>query len=274
MIKVSELDTIFISYDEPNAEDNWSDLLIKCPWAKRIHGIKGLDKAHQMAGTIGKTNFIVTVDGDNIVDKSFFEQAFTLKENQIYSWNSKNNVNGLIYGNGGIKIWPRDWLAHMFIHENEKVDFCWEENYNQLTEVYSETVINGSAFQAFRVGLREGVKLSFHKNEKIKISRDFGSLIHSWNKRALTIWCTIGRDVKNGAWAIYGARLGLYFMYFEKDWDHTKINDYDWIENCWLCDNLPPLILGNAIRELGLDIAEVDPQQSKFFKSIMPSVKR
>ena len=36
-IKVIEQDIIFLSYDEPNAEKNYVDLLSKAPWAKRVH---------------------------------------------------------------------------------------------------------------------------------------------------------------------------------------------------------------------------------------------
>ena len=38
---ISDFDVVYISYDEPNAERNWADLLSKCPWAKRVHGVKG-----------------------------------------------------------------------------------------------------------------------------------------------------------------------------------------------------------------------------------------
>jgi hypothetical protein len=37
-MKVSNLDIIYISYDEPNAELNYADLLNKAPWAKREIG--------------------------------------------------------------------------------------------------------------------------------------------------------------------------------------------------------------------------------------------
>ena len=42
--KVLDLDFVFISYKEPNCEENYADLLNKVPWAKRVHGVKGFDK--------------------------------------------------------------------------------------------------------------------------------------------------------------------------------------------------------------------------------------
>jgi len=38
-MKIPELDLVFISYDEPNADLNYADLCEKAPWAKRVHGV-------------------------------------------------------------------------------------------------------------------------------------------------------------------------------------------------------------------------------------------
>ena len=38
-IPITEYDVVFISYDEPNADDNYADLINKIPWAKRSHGV-------------------------------------------------------------------------------------------------------------------------------------------------------------------------------------------------------------------------------------------
>ena len=36
----------------------------------------------------------------------------------IASWAGKNTVNGLVYGNGGIKCWPKQVVYGMQTHEN------------------------------------------------------------------------------------------------------------------------------------------------------------
>ena len=48
-LNAREIDIIYPSYDEPNAEQNYTDLLSKVPWAKRIHGIKGSDAASSLS---------------------------------------------------------------------------------------------------------------------------------------------------------------------------------------------------------------------------------
>ena len=46
MIAIKDVDIIFLSYDEPNAEENWADLKKKIPWAKRVHGVEGFQMRH------------------------------------------------------------------------------------------------------------------------------------------------------------------------------------------------------------------------------------
>ena len=45
--RITDLDFVYISYKEPNKEQNWADLKSKVPWAKRVDGVKGFDSAHK-----------------------------------------------------------------------------------------------------------------------------------------------------------------------------------------------------------------------------------
>jgi len=93
-MKVIEHDIVFISYDEPNADLNYADLLTKAPWAKRIHGVKGSDAAHKAAAELSDTDWLITVDGDNIVDTSFFDLDLSMDDPkiQVYGWCGINSV--------------------------------------------------------------------------------------------------------------------------------------------------------------------------------------
>ena len=143
LIKLHAIDCIFLSYDEPNAERNWADLLNKVPWAKRVHGIKGSDAAHKACADASDTEHFITVDGDNIVDPSFFDLEIPLdefdsgKDSQL-SWSGRNHINGLMYGNGGLKCWTREHVWNMRTHEaanddTNQVDFCWNPNYHHVS---------------------------------------------------------------------------------------------------------------------------------------------
>ena len=122
IIKIIEQDIIFLSYKEPDAEKNYADLLTKVPWAKRVDGVKGSDAAHKACAALSETEYFVTVDGDNIIDPKFLEIEIELDgtnftEENVFSWCGNVHVNGLKYGNGGLKLWTRKFVNEMRTHE-------------------------------------------------------------------------------------------------------------------------------------------------------------
>jgi hypothetical protein len=283
---LSDIDLIYISYDEPNADKNYADLLNKAPWAKRIHGVKGSDSAHKAAANLSETERFISVDGDNIVDPSFFEQDidFADTEKSVISWCGKNIVNGLIYGNGGLKCWPKDLVLNMRTHENadpgdiaNKIEFCWGIDYKQMNTVYSVAHVNGSPLQSFRAGFREGVKMSLDQGKKVD-KFTLKKSIYIKNYHRLCIWQSVGSDVPNGLWSIYGARLGCY-MTNCSDWDYINVRDFEWINdffNNQISQNVTEetleeetIKIGKRIRkDLNMDICDLDQTQSKFFKEM------
>ena len=125
--KVLDYDIIYLSYDEPNAEENYTNLLTKVPWAKRIHGVEGSDAAHKACAEIAKTKRFITIDGDNQIDEQFLNEVINFQEGvdltrHVVSWTADNIINGLRYGNGGIKCWDRETVLKMKTHENADPD--------------------------------------------------------------------------------------------------------------------------------------------------------
>lgn len=293
-MNITDLDIIYISYDEPNAERNFADLVSKVPWAKRIHGVKGSDSAHKAAASLSETDRFVTIDGDNIVDKSFFNQTIHLtkedQESAVISWSCRNIVNGLVYGNGGIKSWPKNYVLNMKTHENapeddpaNKIEFCWGTKYLQINDIYSVSHMNASPLQAFRAGFREGVKMSLDRGNRVN-RLNFKHSVFVKNYHRLCIWQTVGADVENGQWAIYGARLGCY-MTNCTDWDFVNVRDFEWINNFFndeISKNInnqniseeSTKLKNKLILELNIDICDFDKQQSKFFKKVYINPQR
>ena len=276
-MKTVEFDVVFLSYDEPNADLHYADLCNKVPWAKRVHGVKGSDAAHKAAAELSDTDWLVTVDADNIVDPKFFNLEIDTDNPkiQVYSWLGRNKLNGLMYGNGGLKIWKKEFILNMKSHEasdsdRAQVDFCWEDGYQQFKECYSETIITGSPFQAWRAGFREGVKMVLDRGAKPSID-DFKERVASRNINNLTIWHNVGADVENGIWAIYGARLGTH-MTMLTDWDYRDVADFDNYPALWekYNRNDPALssgFIGEELEDkLGLPMCTLDAEQSTFFK--------
>ena len=290
-----DFDIIYLSYDEPNAEKNYADLLNKVPWAKRVHGVKGSDSAHKACAKLSDTWRFVTVDGDNTLRPEFLNLEIPIDQIPNYdkvqlSWCGYNIINGLIYGNGGVKCWTKEHVLNMKTHENSnskdetnQVDFCWDGNYLQLNACFSDVHNNATPFQAWRAGFREGVKMVLNRGE-MKDKKDFRRTIHWKNYKRLLTWMTIGADVENGLWAIYGARLGCH-MTVLSSWDYRNVRDFDYLEKFYKenVEGLSPEILNNKIMELGdelratLDIpleSVFTKTQSEFFKEVFDNPVR
>jgi hypothetical protein len=281
-MKTVELDIVFLSYDEPNADLHYADLCNKVPWAKRVHGIKGSDEAHKEAARQSETDWVVTIDADNIVDTKFFNTEFDSdqKNLQVVSWLARNRINGLRYGNGGLKIWRKDFILNMKTHEasnNERaqVDFCWEQGYQQFKECYSETVITGSPFQAWRAGFREGVKMTLLDGVRVPPD-EIRERVWWHNLHRLRMWSTVGSHEENGIYAVYGARLGTWLANCTK-WNYVEVRDFEILKDIWnqygrpyekvnqegLVEEIK--LLGEKIKlGLGFDYPYLDPKQSKY----------
>ena len=240
IVNIAEYDVVFISYDEPNAEENWAELLTIIPWAQRVHGVKGSDAAHKAAANLCNSGRFITIDGDNRVVGDFTNQVLTLDDSiddskSVFSWPSLNVINGLIYGNGGIKCWPKELVLNMKTHESAdpsnlraQIDFCWDINYIGLDTCYSEIRNNTSPLQAWRAGFREGVKMSLDRGLKVTNLR----ALPKSNLNRLEIWMMVGNDIPNGHWAILGARQGCYLTNFT-DWDYIQVRDFTYLNNYW-----------------------------------------
>ena len=285
--KPIDYDIIYLSYDEPNAEKNYADLCKKVPWAKRVHGVEGSDAAHKACAELSETDRFITVDGDNRIREDFLNQEIDFDEhadlqNTVISWCGRNEINGLMYGNGGLKCWPRDYVLKMKTHENAdpnnahaQVDFCWDAQYIQMNSTYSDVYNNETPAQAWRAGFREGVKLATDRG--VRISKEELKNNHWRCLHWLYIWSMVGKDVENGDWAILGTRAGLY-MTMCTDWDYVQVRDFEYLNDLWATsfESIEDVDYeigeygSKLINELDIPIAEkpLDAQQSKFFKAV------
>jgi hypothetical protein len=284
--KISDFDFVFLSFDEPNAEQLYADFLDMVPWCKRVHGVKGFDAAHRKCADTADTDFFITVDGDNLVYPEFLDMEIDIHDDQhdhAWTWSGRNHVNGLVYGNGGLKLWSKKFVYNMQSHENandsaKSVDFCWDTKYHDLFGCYSTSMINATPYQAWRSGFREGVKMCLDQGNRVR-PHEFNDRVWFGNITRLCIWASIGQDVENGIWAIYGARMGCHLAVLT-DNDHGVISDYTGMERIWNeVSNKDPYQecanLGEQLRiKLGLDISLLSPDDSRFFKRVYMNLPR
>lgn len=275
-LDIADLDCIYLSYDEPQKEEHWVRIKNMVPWAQRVDGVKGSDAAHKAAAQASTTERFVLIDGDNMPDVEFFNLSLDINDDNrdcVFRWRSRNHINGLMYGNGGVSCWTRDFVANMRTHENSdgrdetQVEFCFDPRYWAMHDCYSTTYPNGSDFQAWRAGFREGVKMCLDRGRRPSLA-EFRDRVHKKNLDNLTIWHNIGSDVEHGAWAIAGARQGTW-MLMCTDWDYREVQDFDALQGMWHAGFVNELIeeYERPLRDqLGLPMCLLTPQQSRFFK--------
>lgn len=291
LLKLKDVPVIFLSYDEPNADENYQYLMENHPnkeKIKRVHGVKGFDAAHKEAARVADAPRFFTIDADCRVDKTIWTRSIELTPDvarATMSWSSRNLVNGLVYGNGGVKLWFTEHVMNMRSHESadkqdgrNNVDFCWDpDNYKQMNNTYGVVHNNATPKQAFRAGFREGIKMGLDQGEKVAVE-DFTHKMYPANYARWLIWQTVGRDVENGAWVIYGARLAAWKLYIE-NFDHTVIADYDWFSKFWeeqtqllahgeYLESHNHRLLNELRAELELPLVELDADQSIWFKHV------
>jgi hypothetical protein len=216
-----KFDIIFLSYDEPFAEEHWERLKNRFPYVQRVHGVKGILNAHKECAKMSRTDYFFVVDGDAYIldDFKLDEAPAGVSDDFFYMWMSRNAINDLTYGNGGVKLFPKgifdkvaDYGVDVFVHLPHK----------QILQVASISRFNASPFYSWRAGFRECAQLASEHSKKIK-------------KRTriylLNIWCNKGAERQFGRWCINGSRAGRRYGMENIDNEEAikLMNDFDWL---------------------------------------------
>ena len=215
-------DIIFLSYDEPNADESWIIFKTNFPWALRVHGIKGIYNAHIAAANEAKTSMFWVADADSVIMPHFNFDYEPEINNVVHVWYAYNPINALKYGFGGIKLFPRRRLLQT---ETAGVDVTCSV-FNELIvidKVASITAFNTSPFTTWRSAFRENVKLYLNLTNGNEAD----------NSYRLDGWLTSLPGANYGDYAVNGAQQGKEFA--AKNANNLDIleliNDYNWLKN-------------------------------------------
>jgi hypothetical protein len=217
-------DIVFISYDEEYADTNYRTLQNRFPRALRTHGVKGIFEAHKAAAKLVNTDmfYVVDADAEILPNFEFNYQPHSLDRQSVHVWHSRNPVNDLEYGYGGVKLFPTKILLD---YAGSPVDFTTNvsKSFKVMEKVSNITKFNTDPFSAWRSGFRECAKLA----SKIIPNQD-----NSETEHRLSVWCTNGEDREFGDFAIMGAKEGAEFGRAQKDQPDMLglINDFSWLE--------------------------------------------
>ena len=219
-----QLDVVFISYNEPNAEANWQKVLAKAPNAKRVDKVKGIVAAHKQAASIVTTDMFYVVDGDaDLADYWDFKfQPNLFDRDCVHVWRSINPINDLKYGYGGVKLFPSK-LVTSADPNNTDMTTSLSDKFKLMPKISNITSFNSDEFSTWRSAFRECAKLSGKILKRQQIREP---------EKRLDIWCTLGEDKPFGKYAIAGAIAGRKFGEENQGNDKMlqKVNDYDWLK--------------------------------------------
>jgi len=222
--QASRYDIVFISYNEPNAEENWQALKARFPRAQRVDGVKGIHNAHIEAAKLCTTPMFWVVDGDAKVDEEFkFTYSVPDAELEfVHVWRSKNPVNDLTYGYGGVKLLPRERTLIMNTNTADMTTSI-SPYFKPMPLVSNITSFNTDPFNTWKSAFRECVKLS---------SKSIDRQHDDETEYRLTQWQFEGANRRYGKYAQMGAKQGQ--EYGEANAGNAealkKINDFDWLK--------------------------------------------
>jgi len=217
-------DIIFISYNEPNADENWKNLKTRFPRAQRVHGVKGIHQAHIAAAEKCLTKMMWVVDGDAVI-KDDFDFSYTVTKwdlDTVHVWRSENPINGLVYGYGGVKLFPKNLTLNM---DTSKPDMTTSisDKFKAMPDVSNITAFNTDPFNTWKSAFRECCKLGSKVIDRQK-DDETNNRLHTW--------CTVGAGSPFGEYAKAGAKAGSVYGTRNKGNKDAlkKINDFDWLK--------------------------------------------
>ena len=217
-------DIIFISYQEPTADKNFEELSKRFPRAQRVHGVKGIHQAHIVAAKNSFTKMFWVVDADAEILDSFNFDHIVPKEDLecVHVWRSRNPINGLEYGYGGVKLLPKALTQNMDISTPDMTTSI-SSLFKAMPAVSNITAFNTDPFNTWKSAFRECCKLA---------SRTIDRQEDTETQQRLDAWCELNDGVPFGFYSYLGAEGGKSFGEHNKNDPQTLklINDFDWLQ--------------------------------------------
>jgi len=215
-------DIIFLSFDEPTADENFNQLKLRWPRAMRVNGIKGIRDAHKEAAKLASTDmfFVVDADAEVVPGFNFDDQHILMHSSSVYVWHSRNSVNNLEYGYGGIKLFSKYRVLN---YNGNDIDFTTSVSDGTIVIpiVANFTKFDTDPFSTWKSAFRECVKLS---------SKTINGQFDEETEYRLNTWCTMGKG-KFGKYSTAGAIKGEEFgtTYSNQPEMLRLINNFDWL---------------------------------------------
>ena len=138
--------------------------------------------------------------------------------NAVHVWRSKNPVNELVYGYGGVKLLPTKLTLDMDCASTDMTTSI-SNRFRPMEQISNTSLFNSTPFNTWKSAFRECVKLS----SKVIDRQD-----NKETEARLNVWCNNSND----SIAIAGAKAGRQYGEANKNNKEAlaKINDFDWLK--------------------------------------------
>ena len=215
--EIKPMDIVFISYDEPSAEQRYNKLKQKFPRAKWSKGVQGQTLAYMAAASMSKTDYFFAVFPKNELaeDFDFTFQPDRLRNPCHYIFDCYNPVIDLTYGWGGVILYNK----HLVMNTTKPgLDFTLSQAVTSVPTLSAISNCNETPLLAYRSSFREVIKLLQMK-----------PTVESQYR--LKKWCTLGKGV-NADWLHKGAVDGKkHFETYKDDYEKLMYSyNYEWIK--------------------------------------------
>jgi hypothetical protein len=214
---VKPMDIVFISYDEPKAEERFNKLKSKFPSAKWSKGVVGQTLAYMSAAMMSETDYFFAVFPkiDIVEDFNFDFQPDRMTNPCHYIFNCKNPVNGLEYGHGAVLLYNKKLTLQTL---RPSLDFTLSAPHDHVPILSAINHFNQTPWLAWRTAFREVIKLCQMK-----------ATVES--KYRLRKWCEPGTG-DNANWVQKGALdAQAYYQKNSDNYEQLMLSyDFKWLK--------------------------------------------
>lgn len=211
----------FLYTQEANMNDNWERLVSIVPSAVAVASVGSIFASHKHIADQCAADSFYVVDADSwVVDSFSFDRKIDLTPRSVAVFRSRNPVNGLVYGHGGIKLFSKDCFSVDRI-DRPDMTTTLADSYIKVNTLATEHRFNYSPYSTWRTAFREAVKLSsgINKNNNDQESQD-----------RLAMWCTAGLEADYGMFSTAGAQQGVEYTK-DSEYAASNVNDFVWLRN-------------------------------------------
>lgn len=219
----ADFQIFMISYHEAEADRNFALLQSRFPDSKHVKNVEGIGNAHKEVGTLATSEMVWIVDADAEILPDFnfdFVPPMSSMSNTTYVWSARNPINGLEYGYGGVKLFPKKQLMEL---GHELPDYTTSvAKYQPVSDISNITNFNKDPYRTWRSAFRECVKLASKINPNSPKDE---------TSNRLDTWCNVDNGGRFGRYCIKGALEGkVYGEEHANDVEAlNKINDFEWL---------------------------------------------